>query len=257
MEEKVMQRKRRSWQPGFTLIELLVVIAIIAILAAILFPVFAQAREKARQATCISNLKQAGLAMLAYSQDYDEMILPRRTDTRPLSTNWRILVYPYTKSADIFTCPSNPDKNSPAADPGNGPEPTQKTSYSCNGIDWTPPMDWFGGTPPMARAGRNKSMAAVARPAECIMISEQRGVPSTTSPTGKVGFSYLVMEYPNFGDYVWGHSGMPNYLFADGHVKAMKPTRTARPYNMWVIEEDRRMADNLYAQLQEAENSLK
>src|SRR5579862_3599835 len=69
-------RRSRFRQSGFTLIELLVVIAIIAILAAILFPVFAQAREKARQASCISNLKQLGLAFLQYEQDYDETLLP-------------------------------------------------------------------------------------------------------------------------------------------------------------------------------------
>src|SRR5436305_14577281 len=71
---RVSRRPRRHWRGGFTLIELLVVIAIIAILAAILFPVFAQAREKARAATCVSNLKQVGNAMMMYVQDYDERL---------------------------------------------------------------------------------------------------------------------------------------------------------------------------------------
>jgi len=96
---------------GFTLIELLVVIAIIAILAAILFPVFAQAREKARAITCISNEKQLALGVLMYSQDYDEKFplgigwpgggLPG------VGTGWAGLIYPYVKSVGIFTCPDD------------------------------------------------------------------------------------------------------------------------------------------------------
>jgi prepilin-type N-terminal cleavage/methylation domain-containing protein/prepilin-type processing-associated H-X9-DG protein len=93
---------------GFTLIELLVVIAIIAILAAILFPVFAKAREKARSASCESNLKQISLAVLMYAQDYDEKF-PRDwfvqcvTGPRP---NWKDVIEPYIKNFQIFACPS-------------------------------------------------------------------------------------------------------------------------------------------------------
>src|SRR3978361_1344117 len=95
---------------GFTLIELLVVIAIIAILAAILFPVFAKAREKARQSTCASNLKQLGLAMLQYTQDYDEAVIPSCFnwggafgEVAPLDIeNWTTMVYPYAKSTGVY-----------------------------------------------------------------------------------------------------------------------------------------------------------
>jgi len=103
---------------GFTLIELLVVIAIIAILAAILFPVFAKAREKARQTSCLSNLKQLGLAMLSYCQDYDEK-MPREYwgagtnytwPSNPPSVAagmWIPSVYPYIKNVQMLNCPSN------------------------------------------------------------------------------------------------------------------------------------------------------
>ncbi len=113
-------RKPRS---GFTLIELLVVIAIIAILAAILFPVFAQAREKARQTSCLSNLKQLGTAVMMYTQDYDETYptqfqnpyatCPGGSSAYALEDNcreatWMGGIFPYVKSRQVYVCPSAP-----------------------------------------------------------------------------------------------------------------------------------------------------
>jgi prepilin-type N-terminal cleavage/methylation domain-containing protein/prepilin-type processing-associated H-X9-DG protein len=91
---------------GFTLIELLVVIAIIAILAAILMPVFARAREKARQASCTSNLKQISLALSMYAQDYDGFMPPSQLPSTGLNFSWPTMVYPYIKNAQVFVCPS-------------------------------------------------------------------------------------------------------------------------------------------------------
>src|SRR3712207_5618453 len=104
---------RRS---AFTLIELLVVIAIIAILAAILFPVFAQAREKARQASCLSNLKQITTGFVMYAQDYDETFPQWKWDQsyhsgtvnkNDATSLWHNAIYPYVKNAQVFACPSD------------------------------------------------------------------------------------------------------------------------------------------------------
>ena len=98
-----MQHTSASKRSAFTLIELLVVIAIIAILAAILFPVFARARENARRASCTSNLKQIGLGVIQYQQDYDET-MPRIDYGE--GTKWMDITQPYLKSAQVFSCPS-------------------------------------------------------------------------------------------------------------------------------------------------------
>ncbi len=112
---------------GFTLIELLVVIAIIAILAAILFPVFARAREKARQTSCLSNAKQLALSQLMYVQDYDEMFCPNATSVADYvlpdgvthwtggAMLWMYYMMPYVRNSQVFTCPSDSSPWSPSA----------------------------------------------------------------------------------------------------------------------------------------------
>jgi prepilin-type N-terminal cleavage/methylation domain-containing protein/prepilin-type processing-associated H-X9-DG protein len=113
--EEIKNLRRRTLS-AFTLIELLVVIAIIAILAAILFPVFAKAREKARQITCASNNKQIGLAFIQYVQDYDSKWPCVNATTSTMYTytgGWCNLLYPYTKSSNVFECPDDPNTHNP------------------------------------------------------------------------------------------------------------------------------------------------
>jgi prepilin-type N-terminal cleavage/methylation domain-containing protein/prepilin-type processing-associated H-X9-DG protein len=128
----------RKGTTGFTLIELLIVIAIIALLAAILFPVFARARENARRASCMSNLKQIGLASAQYTQDYDGRIVPPRIDGKnPVNhtgePTWADRLFPYVKNTQIYLCPSDTKKRLMRLQSW-GTADVQYASYVINGM---------------------------------------------------------------------------------------------------------------------------
>ncbi len=196
---------------GFTLIELLVVIAIIAILAAILFPVFARAREKARQTSCLNNVKQMALAVHMYIQDYDETLLfgeiispvsvPRPWYGGSGTTlYWPDLLYPYVMNRQVFYCPSNP--------------------ADWLGYGWNVYLGYVGNHPDRTGAiYEGVKLADIDYPAQHVAIADHHGA-----------------DYPSWAFYrLWGssscdpnrwvtiHNGGWNIGFVDGHAKWMKP----------------------------------
>jgi len=212
----------KKFHKAFTLIELLVVIAIIAILAAILFPVFARARENARRASCMSNLKQIGLGMMMYVQDYDEKYPSSYINTSQTSPDgpnthgywlngmwfWQQIIYPYTKSVQIYRCPSA-EYSGTYLYPGN---------YGVNQLVINTP-------------GNQVSLAAVGSPASTYMVMDAGTYilypANTYTPSGdsylpgSAAFitsgsaaSYEMQDF-NSGRHFVG----VNMSFADGHVK--------------------------------------
>ena len=217
---------------GFTLIELLVVIAIIAILAAILFPVFARARENARRTSCSSNLKQIGLGILQYVQDYDET-MPGHNMRAPQNQYWMDIVQPYVKSSQLFVCPSH-SGGKYYADPGYAPRPNGNGgtvnwddgaylgSYGCNITGWNAGYP----TPPFSvpDQGSFKNISQFETPSTTVMVGDgtnfefgaDNGTPAGIS--GNPGTRKMLGS----GGLWERHLETANILYCDGHVKSVK-----------------------------------
>jgi len=202
---------KTNWKKlGFTLIELLVVIAIIAILAAILFPVFARAREAARASSCKSNLKQIGNGWMMYVQDYDERT-PFNTwanDPQCNPAGRRAMsvyrIQPYVKNLQVLTCPSdsNPMTGQDCID---GVSVNVRTSYGSDNNGWV---------------DNGSSLAQLDEPASTyLFFDSQRYFGTPESNIDSFGWS---RDGNNNADFIARHSSLVNASFADGHVKALK-----------------------------------
>ena len=205
---------------AFTLIELLVVIAIIAILAAILFPVFAKARARAASTACLSNMKQIGIALYTYLNDYDESYPVLRRINVPVAYTWRESLAPYAKNKDVFACPANPDaKKFPKTTAEGG---TLPISYALNG-------SLFGSVDADITKFRVVTMRQIKEPSNSIFIAESRH-PSAELGIWLVG---LYMYPAQKQGYFFHHSGRINMVLCDTSARSMKMAQTIVPNDYW------------------------
>ena len=235
---------RSTKKRGFTLIELLVVIAIIAILAAILFPVFARARENARRASCSSNLKQIGLGLMQYTQDFDETMPGHNMQNRTL---WMDVVQPYVKSSQLFVCPSHSGgRYTPTTAGVDRPAPGGDGSYGGNVTGWNNgyPTPSFS----IPDQGVFVNLSQMEAPSTTVMATDAAGAfeigsddGNLTGISGPIGQRTMLQN----GQMRERHLETINVLYNDGHVKAVKlnaltalSDRTPQRFKAFSIEAD-------------------
>lgn len=214
---------------GFTLIELLVVIAIIAILAAILFPVFARARENARKSTCASNLKQIGLGLMMYVQDYDQMYCGRMRGDASGTTRvtWPHLLQPYVKNTKIFVCPSQPNGLWTATHQPN-PSLQFRATYGYNLC--TLGAGGYGASDTVVAEASLKASAETAAIVDMMGCAcGAKGTNANSSCFGPLNIRTAGGSPPQPSL----HMGGLNVAFADGHVKWLPDDKLMPGRRLW------------------------
>ena len=236
--------KTQNGRTGFTLIELLVVIAIIAILAAILFPVFAQAREKARQTSCLSNVKQLGTGYMMYLQDYDEVFPPHVTErTAPAGTpdtaearapySYKTKLDPYVKNNQIYKCPSALAWPAPQA--GKWFTTDYGNNHNEANLVGANQRAWYVANPDFG-FNETTAISSITFPANFIILGEAGRASGNSSRGGMYPQPWAfddkaLTDAQQQSRFLPRHNGGGNINYADGHAKFTRPEGTWRSYD--------------------------
>jgi len=241
MNHEAYQGQGRS---GFTLIELLVAVGVIAVIAAIVLPVFARSRERARQSVCLSNERQLGAALLLYAQDSDGVMAPNVESRPPIGVFWPQLIAPYVRADACFVCPDADPARDTLHQLGPGGQGTvvgwpqgvpgpPRVSYAYNmnigGILWSSVPS---GQNVVIRAGfAPKTLAQIARPSATVLLTDgsayiTRGTPEEWPEKDHPAIDLRDVEYIGTLDDTAApsarHDGRTDVLYADGHVRAQR-----------------------------------
>jgi prepilin-type N-terminal cleavage/methylation domain-containing protein/prepilin-type processing-associated H-X9-DG protein len=252
MHQPNVQNRMLNVHPAFTIIELLVCVAIVAVLAALLFPVFAQAREAARKVSCTSNLRQLGIAHTLYAQDYDQTLAPTFTGTNGgtrldgKSVRWMTLVFPYVRNRAVYSCPNSRLKYEP-------PSPKKPVSFDdgAYGINAAYAHARSNKTGQSLRYPTGLPLAAIPLPTETVALTDGGGYSEfvwgdTTGSTSPrlflhskpplLGSEHLTNNGQRLTFAINGrHNGGAVFAFCDGHSKWLPLTQVARKNSRGVM----------------------